>query len=81
MVKRQNAFLQTETLIDPDMDKEINDFKKENPNVRVYPYTWTGPYATWCFYYASLIITNFYYNNLKYITSEDFTIEFEKWKK
>jgi len=63
---------------DPDMIKEISEFKKDNPNVRVYPYACNYRHFWPQFYYASFLITNFYYTNLDYISVEDFTIEFEK---
>jgi hypothetical protein len=69
------------TSINSDIINEIKGFKKDNPNVIVYPYIWDSRYPRLSFCYASFLITDFFYSNLEYITSENFTIKFEKWKK
>ena len=67
--------------VNPEDIKKMNEFKKENPNVIVYPYTYKPKYGHRCFSYASFLVTDFFYKNLDYIKVENFKIEFEKWKR
>lgn len=69
-----------ETLLDPDALSEIEEFSKENPKVKVYAYKCDFRKPESCFYYASFLITDFYFKNIDYIKTDDFSIEFKKWK-
>jgi len=77
----EEVFSQNVKSINPEDIKKMNEFKKENPDVIIYPYTFEPEYMRWCFNYASFLVTDYFYTHLDYITVEKFKIEFEKWKR